>query len=152
MKQKVTVNGKTYEVEFGNLMTSPIEVTVNGKIYLVAIESEGIIAPFTPTPTPPPTTLPTSITPAPSSAKAAKPAAAPAMTSSTNEVRAPMPGTILDVAVKAGDQVTVGHLLCNLEAMKMKNAIRSPREGKILSVEVSDGQKVAYGDLLVRFE
>lgn len=150
MKQSVIVNGKTYEVEFGDVMTSPVEVIVNGKRYSVTIEGE-TITPSVPVKSPSVTSAPVAA-PAVTPAKVVKPAAAPAAANSTAEVRAPMPGTILDIAVKAGDQVTVGQVLCVLEAMKMKNAIRSPREGTILSVEVSEGQKVAYGDVLVRFE
>ena len=54
---------------------------------------------------------------------------------------APMPGVILDIAVKPGDKVAYGELLCALEAMKMKNAIRAPRDVVIASVEVQEGQK-----------
>ena len=79
-----------------------------------------------------------------------------AMGSSTSEVqteiKAPMPGTILDVAVKPGQSVKRGDRLCALEAMKMKNAIRSPRVGVIASVEVTEGRKVVFGDVLIRFE
>jgi biotin carboxyl carrier protein len=71
---------------------------------------------------------------------------------SQDELRSPMPGTILDINVKVGDKVARGQQLCSLEAMKMKSAVRSPREGIISCVEVTDGQKVAFGDLLFRFE
>jgi biotin carboxyl carrier protein len=64
---------------------------------------------------------------------------------------APMPGVILDIAVKPGDKVAYGGMLCALEAMKMKNAIRANHELVIASVEVQEGQKVAYGDVLFRF-
>jgi glutaconyl-CoA/methylmalonyl-CoA decarboxylase subunit gamma len=63
-----------------------------------------------------------------------------------------MPGTILGIAVKSGDKVTRGQLLCYLEAMKMKSAIRSPREGIIATVDVTDGLKVPYGQILFRYE
>ncbi len=67
-------------------------------------------------------------------------------------VRAPMPGHIVDIVVKPGDEVSVGQTLCSLEAMKMKNAIRSPRDGLIAGVEVTTGQAVAHGDILVTFK
>jgi biotin carboxyl carrier protein len=63
-------------------------------------------------------------------------------------VSAPMPGTILDIAVQVGDRISPGDTLCNLEAMKMKSPIRSPGEGSIAQVLISEGQNVAYGDLL----
>ncbi|GAB4567083.1 MAG: acetyl-CoA carboxylase biotin carboxyl carrier protein subunit [Anaerolineae bacterium] len=67
-------------------------------------------------------------------------------------VMAPMPGTILDVAVQPGDWVDVGQNLLVLEAMKMKNTIRSPRAGRVSQVHVRPGQRVAFGDPLVSFE
>jgi biotin carboxyl carrier protein len=69
-----------------------------------------------------------------------------------NAVRAPMPGNILDIAVKPGNKVSFRQPLCSLEAMKMKNVIRSPRDGVIARVEVSDGQAVSHGDVLFTFE
>jgi pyruvate carboxylase subunit B len=62
-----------------------------------------------------------------------------------------MPGTVLEILIKAGDKVTPGQQLCSLEAMKMKSAIRSPREGIIASVEVTDKQRVAFGETLFIF-
>jgi acetyl-CoA/propionyl-CoA carboxylase biotin carboxyl carrier protein len=63
-------------------------------------------------------------------------------------ITAPMPGTILDVAVQAGDRVQGGQTLCALEAMKMKSPIRAPRAGTVHRVEIHDGQTVDHGDLL----
>ncbi len=68
------------------------------------------------------------------------------------DVRAPMPGTIGEIAVAAGEAVSFGQTLCVLEAMKMKSAIRSPRDGVIASVEVTAGQGVAYGKVLFTFQ
>jgi biotin carboxyl carrier protein len=67
------------------------------------------------------------------------------------EIRAPMPGVIQAVTVKAGDEVKHGQTVVVLEAMKMKNAIKSPRDGVIADVSVEIGQSVSYGDVLVRF-
>ncbi|MEG1798210.1 MAG: biotin/lipoyl-containing protein [Clostridium sp.] len=63
---------------------------------------------------------------------------------------APMPGNILNVAVKVGDKVKKGQLLIVLEAMKMENEIVSPKDGIITSVAVSKGQSVNAGDALVK--
>ena len=63
-----------------------------------------------------------------------------------------MPGDILEVKVKPGDQVNPGDVVCVLEAMKMKNMIRTSRGGVVASVEVSGGQAVDYGAVLVVFE
>jgi glutaconyl-CoA/methylmalonyl-CoA decarboxylase subunit gamma len=63
---------------------------------------------------------------------------------------APMPGNILNVAVKVGDTVKKGQLLIVLEAMKMENEIVSPKDGVITSVGVSKGQTINAGDSLVK--
>jgi len=63
---------------------------------------------------------------------------------------APMPGNIINVAVKVGDTVKKGQLLIVLEAMKMENEIVSPKDGIITSVAVSKGQSVNAGDALVK--
>ena len=69
-----------------------------------------------------------------------------------NEIKAPMPGLILDVMVKPGDQVSVDTPLLILEAMKMENSILSPREGIIKSVSGDKGTTVDKGELLIEFE
>ncbi len=68
-----------------------------------------------------------------------------------HEVRAPMPGTILEVSVTPGTQVMRGDQLFVLEAMKMKNPIRSPRDGVVETIFVQEGQNVNFDDLLLRY-
>ncbi len=63
-----------------------------------------------------------------------------------------MPGQILEVRVKVGDQVERGELLCVLEAMKMNNQIRATRNGVIAEILTQPGTQVGYGDPLIRFE
>ena len=60
-----------------------------------------------------------------------------------------MPGTILSIAVKAGDSVKAGQVLLILEAMKMENEIVAPRDGTVSRVAVNKGASVNTGDLLV---
>ncbi|MGF1555847.1 acetyl-CoA carboxylase biotin carboxyl carrier protein subunit [Paucihalobacter sp.] len=69
-----------------------------------------------------------------------------------NSVKAPMPGLILDIAVKKGDAVKENDTLLILEAMKMENSITSPREGVIKTINVSKGDAVNKSQLLVEFE
>ncbi len=144
---RVSVNGTPYIVEVGNLDTFPTTVSVNGKPYLVNIDAEEL-----------------EVVPAGSAAAAlesvARPTSAPEKIPTPSgpagplvqSVKAPMPGNIIDIAVKAGEQVSFRQRLCSLEAMKMKNAIRSPRDGVIASVEVAEGQAVAHSDILFTFE
>lgn len=69
-----------------------------------------------------------------------------------NQIKAPMPGLILDISVKAGDTVKENDTLLILEAMKMENSITSPRDGVIKSVTVKKGAAVDKNQLLIEFE
>jgi glutaconyl-CoA/methylmalonyl-CoA decarboxylase subunit gamma len=130
MKVRVKVEGKFFEVEIDSLQTQPVIARVDGAPIEVWLESG------------PGEHLPADQIPA-------KGAAAPKEKQS--EIRAPIPGTITSVAVKAGDTVAYGQELCILDAMKMKNPIRSPRDGEIGEVHIKVGQTVKHNDLLVTF-
>lgn len=64
------------------------------------------------------------------------------------KINCPMPGTILNINVKEGDNIKKGDLLFILEAMKMENEIVSPISGTVISISVSKGQSVNTGDIL----
>ena len=127
MKYKVTLNGRTYEVE--------VEA---GKAMLLA-EYEAV-APAAPAAAAP-------VAAAPAAAPAA--AAAPVVTGAGDAVNAPMPGNILKVNVKAGDAVKSGTVLVVLEAMKMENEIMAPKDGTVSQVLVNKGSTVDTGAPLV---
>ena len=87
---------------------------------------------------------------APAAAPAApKPAAKPAGPAGANAIKAPMPGNIIKVNVKAGASVKKGDVLCVLEAMKMENDIMAPADGVVASVEAAQGSSVATDAVLV---
>ena len=69
-----------------------------------------------------------------------------------NDIKAPMPGMILDVQVKAGDEVKEGDYLLVLEAMKMENTLTAPRDGVVKTVTVKKGQTVDKNQLLIEME
>lgn len=71
---------------------------------------------------------------------------------SSDDIRAPMPGLIRDVAVKPGDSVEEGDRLIILEAMKMEHVLKAPRSGQIASVSNSVDDQVAAGDILIKLE
>jgi biotin carboxyl carrier protein len=79
----------------------------------------------------------------------ARPSVPPA-THLAADIVAPMPGTILSVAVTVGQQIETGQVVCVLEAMKMKNPIRATHAGAVTEITVQAGQTVAHGELLVR--
>lgn len=69
-----------------------------------------------------------------------------------HQVKAAMPGKVLEVNVKAGDKVKSGENLIVLEAMKMENIIKSPEDGTIKSCEVKVGATVNKNQLLITFK
>lgn len=69
-----------------------------------------------------------------------------------NDIKAPMPGLILDVNVEEGQEVKEGDTLLILEAMKMENALTAPRDAVIKSIPVSKGNTVAKNELLIEME
>ena len=128
MKYKVTLNGRTYEVE--------VEA---GKAML--LDEYEAIAP-----------APVAAAPAAAPAAAAPAAAAPAapvVTGAGETVSAPMPGNILKVNVTAGQAVKEGDVLVVLEAMKMENEIMAPCSGVVTAVHVAKGSTVDTGAPLV---
>ena len=130
MKYKVTLKGRTYEVE----------VEAGEAILLDEYEA---IAPSAPAAAP-------VATPAAAPAAAAPaPAAAPVVTGAGEPVNPPMPGNILKVNVSQGQAVKSGDVLCVLEAMKMENEIMAPKDGTVTQVLVSKGSTVDTGAPLV---
>lgn len=115
-------------------------VNVNGTAYEVTVEEvKGGAAPAA---------APAAPAPAAAPASAPAPAAAPAPSGAGEQITSPMPGTILDVKVSAGQAVKSGDVLMILEAMKMENEIMAPKDGTVTAVSVQKGASVESGTLL----
>ena len=128
MKYKLTLNGRSYEVEVE--LAEPM-----------AMDDYLTYAPAAPVAAAPVAT--------PAATPAAAPAAPVAVTGEGTSVDSPMPGTILKVNVTAGQAVKEGDVLCVLEAMKMENDITAPKDGTVTQVVTSKGANVSTGDPLV---
>lgn len=68
------------------------------------------------------------------------------------EIKAPMPGLVINVLVKPGDAVKKNDPVLVLEAMKMENVIKSPGDGVVSAVHIEQGRAVEKGELLVSFD
>jgi len=68
-----------------------------------------------------------------------------------NTIKAPMPGLIIDLRVKAGDMVKAGDPLLILEAMKMENIIKAAGEAVVKSVHINKGDSVEKNQVLIEF-
>ena len=118
-------------------------ISVNGVAYSVSVEETAAGAAPVAAPAAP------AAPKAPAAPAAAPKAAAPAGAAGAVTVKAPMPGNILDVKVKAGASVKAGDVLVILEAMKMENEIVAPQDGTVASINVNKGDTVNSGDVLV---
>jgi biotin carboxyl carrier protein len=74
-----------------------------------------------------------------------------AASNKVNEVKAPMPGLIVDIRVAPGQTVQKGDALLVLEAMKMENILKSPGDGVVSAIKVSLRDNVNKGQVLVQF-
>ena len=70
----------------------------------------------------------------------------------SKEIKAPMPGLVLEIKVNPGQKVVPGQQVLVIEAMKMENSIKSSTAAVVKSVAVSKGKSVEKGDLLIEFE
>lgn len=68
------------------------------------------------------------------------------------DLKAPMPGLVLDIKAGVGDSVKKGDTLLVLEAMKMENSVKSPSDGTVKKIAIEKGQAVEKGALLIAFE
>ncbi|MDZ7766444.1 MAG: biotin/lipoyl-containing protein [Melioribacteraceae bacterium] len=139
-KFKFTIRGNNYNVELLNLEDNIAEIEVNGSKYEVEIDHE-VKTTKTPKLVRQPA-IPSSET---DRAKTSK----PSEKKGAGQIKAPLPGTILEIKVKAGDVVKSGDHLLVMEAMKMENNITADIEGKVTAVKVNPGDSVMEGDVLV---
>ena len=130
---KFTISGNTYDVDIIDLEGDIAKIEVNGTPYMVEIHRQ-VKSAKTPT-------LVRPVLKEPSKDIEKK-------EGKVNNIKAPLPGIILDIAVKEGDHVTRGQKLAVMEAMKMENEIKSDRDGEIVNVKINKGQSVLQDDVL----
>lgn len=139
---KYKINGNLYKVAIGDIENGVAEVEVNGTPYKVELEQKA--ATTIKVATPKPAAAPRTATGEKVIAKAA-----PAAAAGGTAVKAPLPGTVLDINVNVGQEVKAADTVVTLEAMKMENAIKAGVDGKVASISVAKGDAVLEGAVLV---
>jgi glutaconyl-CoA/methylmalonyl-CoA decarboxylase subunit gamma len=140
-KYNFTILGNKYDVDIIKIEDNIAEVDVNGSIYEVEIEQELQQQSKTPTLVRQKTV--------PSGSSGSKKTHKPTRVAGAGQIKAPLPGTILELKVKEGDDVKIGQTVLIMEAMKMENDIKAATEGKVTSVKIGNGDSVMEGDVLV---
>ena len=134
---KFKIGGKEYNVTVNPKEGKFFDVTVNGATYEVEAENAPAAAPA------PVAAAPVQAAPAAAAAPAAKPAGA------GEKLASPLPGVIIEISVKEGQQVKAGQKVAILEAMKMENEIPAPKDGTVTEILVHKGDTLQEGDPIV---
>lgn len=135
---KFTIDGNTFEVDIVQVEGNMAKIEVNGTLYNVEIHRQ-----VQPAKTP--------ILVRPAVAEPQK-KIEKRVGGAKTAVKAPLPGIILKVLVKAGDEVKKGQKLYIMEAMKMENEIMAERDGVIVSVKVKEGQSVLQEEVVLEMD
>ena len=147
-KYQYKVQGVDYDVEIEEVEGNVAKVNVNGIRFDVELKQ-----PINPTSSlkkvrveaPKPVARPA----IPTAAPVAAPAAPAAPAGAGSPIKAPLPGTIIELKVNVGDTVKQGDCVLILEAMKMQNNIESEYEGTVTSITVKQGETVMEGAVLL---
>jgi biotin carboxyl carrier protein len=139
-KFKFTIRGNEYDVLVKYFEDGEAKVEVNGSPYHIAVEK----------------TVQESKTPIivrpdvknPKNAHKIKKKASSGLT----KITAPLPGNIMNIYVKEGDQINKGDKLLMYEAMKMENLIVAEKDGIVKSIKVQSTDSVLQGDILIEVE
>lgn len=134
-KYKFKINGNSYHVNIQNVDGNQVQLEVNGSTYEVEMETEVKS-----------TKTPTLVRSEPRPSQGVEPLKTH---KSTKKITAPLPGVILKILVKEGDQVKTGDELIILEAMKMENTILAESSGTIGKIFKAANDSVLQGDDLM---
>lgn len=138
-KFKFKINGNNYDVHIKQFEHDVVTLEVNGTEYAVEVETISK-----------PSKTPTLVRPAVPKPQR-KEQKIKREIAKAYSVKAPLPGTILKIFVKEGDQVKKGDKLMIMEAMKMENDVLAERDGVISNLHVAAGDNVLQNDVLIEF-
>ncbi|MEN8138674.1 MAG: biotin/lipoyl-containing protein [Bacteroidota bacterium] len=132
------IHDNNYKVNILSHRGSTIELEVNGTSYSVKLKEE-VKKSKTPT-------LIRSASKRPAEPLKINPG------SQKTKIVAPIPGVVMSIDVKVGDEIKIGDRLLVLEAMKMENNITSEKEGVVSAVHVKEGQQVLQDEVMIELE
>lgn len=138
---KLTIRGNVYDVDILSFEENIAEIEVNGTKYEVEVHRE----------------VKKNKTPKLVRAKVPQPTRSESkpkknLSTSATPVKAPLPGSIIEMKVKEGDDVKVGDTLLVMEAMKMENNVMAEKAGKVTSIKVAVGDSVLQNDVLLEIQ
>lgn len=139
---KLEINDKTYKVKINEFSAEKAVLTVNDKEYTVSLEDLGLeeaVEKRPPRKRPKPTSS--------SQKSASKPKKVIG-----KQIKAPLPGLILEINVEVGDEVEAGQEVLILEAMKMENDVQSNEAGVVKEIKVKEGDSVEEGAVLITLD
>ncbi len=134
---RVRVNDDWYAVEVGDTYQSPVEVVVDGESFMVEVGN------------PVDGDMPLPRKPAP---KAALPGLRGLTQGDERVIRCPLPGKIVAMMLKKGQQLEAGDEICILESMKMEQSVRMAKAGVVKNVKVKKDQTVNTGQPLIEIQ
>jgi len=142
---KVRIGDKWYTVEVGDLSTNPVRVLVDGEL----VEVDAVQSSLKDDPTPELDIEETDTDQIPVEEVSNWEPTTTAKAAAVKVFRSPMPGVIVSIMVKEGEQVVTGDEICVLEAMKMQQSLRAEWTGIVKTVHVTEGQQIGDGDAII---
>ena len=141
---KYKINGNSYKVAIGDIDNNVAQVEVNGIPYKVELDAAKKPSKVVSAPRP---------SAAPRTEKGEKVIAKPAAAATGGyQIKAPLPGTVVSVAVKVGDTVKAADTVAVLEAMKMENAIHAGKDGVVAAINAAAGDAVLDGAPIITLQ
>lgn len=140
---KYKINGNVYKVAVGDIDNGVAQIEVNGTPYKVELDQTKAPVKVVTAPRP---------VAAPRTSSGEKVVAKASSNLGSHQIKAPLPGVVVQIPVKVGDTVVAADTVLILEAMKMENAIHAGRDGKIAAINVNPGDSVLEGNVLITLE
>jgi biotin carboxyl carrier protein len=148
MGYSISVGGKKFDVEIGQIVDGQARVSVNNRFYDVTVENFAEVAAGIPPAAAADVTAVSVKKPVRSAVSLLNPSQA-AFAAGDDALSAPIPGLILDVRVKVGDKVSAGQIVAIMEAMKMENNLIAQRDGVVQDIRVQKGTEVSTGEVIM---